>query len=72
MLVLCDPPALSKTGQWSTVSYFRDVPKDSGEENPSREQNTVQDIWLFLWFRRRNVFQVRVYIDEVIVDIHGL
>jgi hypothetical protein len=39
--------------------------------NHSSGQNTVQGVWLFLWFRKRNVFHIRVYIDEVIVA-HGL
>lgn len=62
--VLCDMCDPHDSGHESTVSCFR------MRRNPSGKQSTVRDIY----FRKRNVFQERVYVDEHIMAmawLHG-
>ena len=70
-MALSGMPDSLESGQWSTVSCFWDVPKDSGEEKSFHGTEHCKWHLLFLWFRKRNVFQERVYIDECTVA-HGL
>ena len=67
-MLLCDICAPPESGHQSTLSCFRTCLKPVMRRNPSRKQNTVYDIW----FKKRNMFQERVYVDEHIMPVGWL